>query len=365
MLAAQASGKRVDEAKLRDAVHRGVADQVRRQVETGISIVNDGEQSKPTYTAYVRDRLTGFEGGETEPWPEAGVAREFPGWAATHDSGRRPVGTGPLAWKDFGAVERDIANLKAATSLWPAEEIFMTSASPGTLVNHLGNRFYRSRSEYLFAIADVMKREYEAIVDSGVVLQLDCPDLASSRDRFYAALSTEMFRAIATENVEALNWSTREIPPDRMRMHVCWGAIASPHTGDIGLIDIVDILLKARPAALSIVAANARHAHEWRVWQEVELPDDKILIPGVIDSTTTIVEHPETVAERIERFVSVLGRERVIAGVDCGFATTGIAEPVIDPQVVWAKLEALARGAKLAGTHSRTRMFGHQTSSPH
>ena len=348
MLRARDNGEAVNSRSLDAAIREAVFAVVAKQVEIGLSVVNDGEQSKPSYTAYLKTRLRGFDAQETEAWPVAGVDHEFPGWAATRDSGRRPVSNEPLRWDDFAALERDLVNLRAAVGgADDGPEVFVTAPSPGTLVNHLGNHFYATRADYLAAAAEVMQREYDAVVQAGFLLQLDCPDLASARDRFHSELSEAEFRTLARDNVAALNWATREIPPERMRMHVCWGALAAPHTQDVPLEAIVDILLDGRPVGLSIVAANGQHAHEWRVWKRTPLPAGKVIIPGVIDSTTSIVEHPETVAERIERFVSVLGAEHVMAGVDCGFATAGTGTPVVDPEVAWAKLRALVAGAAL------------------
>jgi 5-methyltetrahydropteroyltriglutamate--homocysteine methyltransferase len=222
----------------------------------------------------------------------------------------------------------------------------MTAVSPGTLANFFPNRHYPTREAYLEAIAEVMRREYDAIVQAGFLLQLDCPDLAL-RSTWFPDLSIPEFRTIVAHNVEALNHATRDIPAERMRMHVCWGAGETPRNHDVPLRDIVDELLKARPAGLSLMGANGRHEHEWKVWQEVRLPDGKILIPGVIDSTTNIIEHPEVVAERLVRYASVLGRENVIAGVDCGFGTNARTDQV-DPKIAWAKLRALVEGAELA-----------------
>jgi 5-methyltetrahydropteroyltriglutamate--homocysteine methyltransferase len=349
MLRADAAGEVVEEGVLQEAVRTAVAQQVQKQAEIGLAIINDGEQSKISYTAYVQTRLTGFEEHLSEAWPPSGVMRDFPGWAASRDRGSRPVATGQLGWKHFDAVERDIENLKTAAAGQPIDELFMTAPSPATFVNHVGSRCYSSRNEYLAAVADVMRREYEAIVDAGILLQLDCPDRLG-RDSFHPDLSIEEFRRVAAENVEALNAATCNISPERMRIHVCWGAIGGPHANDVELKNIVDIVLTARPMGMSVVAANGRHAHEWEVWKHVALPDGKVIIPGVIDSTSNIVEHPAVVKERITRYVEVLGREQVIAGVDCGFATTGTGIPVVDPQVAWAKLSALVEGARLASS---------------
>jgi 5-methyltetrahydropteroyltriglutamate--homocysteine methyltransferase len=290
--------------------------------------------------------LHGF-GGADEPRPVSLEAREFPEYAARRATPyRRPACNAPVAWKDFSAVEKDIANLQAATAGLQVEEAFLTAVSPGTIVNFFPNCYYPTREAYLEAVAEVMQREYEAIVQAGFLLQLDCPDLAL-RSTWFPDLSIPEFRTIVAHNVEALNHATRDIPAERMRMHVCWGAGETPRNHDVPLRDIVDELLKARPAGLSLMGANGRHEHEWKVWQEVRLPDGKILIPGVIDSTTNIIEHPEVVAERLVRYASVLGRENVIAGVDCGFGTNARTDQV-DPKIAWAKLRALVEGAELA-----------------
>ena len=346
MLVAREEGKPVDPGVFDATVRGAVLEKVKRQVEAGIAIINDGEQSKISFATYVRERLHGF-GGADESRPVGLEARQFPAWAVRRATPyRRPACNAPVAWKDFAAVEKDIANLTAATAGLPVEEVFMTAVSPGTLANFFPNRYYPTRETYLEAMAEVMKREYDAIVQAGFLLQLDCPDLAL-RSTWFPDLSIPEFRTVVAQNVEALNVATRDIPAERVRMHVCWGAGEGPHNHDVPLRDIVDILLTGRPAALSIVGANGRHEHEWKVWQDVPLPAGKVLIPGVIDSTTNIVEHPEVVAERIVRYATVLGRENVIAGVDCGFGTSAQTDQV-DAEVAWAKLRALVEGAELA-----------------
>jgi 5-methyltetrahydropteroyltriglutamate--homocysteine methyltransferase len=348
MLVDREAGKPIDREVFDATVRQAVAGVVRNQAEIGLSSINDGEQSKIGFANYVTERLSGFEGAD-EPRPIGLDAREFPEWAGSRPPGltfRRPSCNGPIAWKDFSAVEQDIENLQAAAREVGADEVFMTAVSPGTLANFFPNRHYPSREAYLFALADVMKREYEAIVDAGFVLQLDCPDLALG-SFWFPDLSVEDFRPVVALNIEALNHAVADLPPEQMRMHVCWGAGEGPHYFDVPLTAIVNLLLAARPTALSIVGANGRHEHEWRVWQDVKLPDGKVLIPGVIDSTTNIVEHPETVAERIVRYAGVVGPENLIAGVDCGFATSSMSDQV-DGKVAWAKLRALADGAALA-----------------
>ena len=346
MLLAREEGQPVNPEVFGATVRRAVAETVKRQVETGLAVVNDGEQSKISFATYIRERLHGF-GGADEPRPVSLEARQFPAYTARRAFPyRRPACNAPIAWQDFTAVETDIANLKAATAGLPVQEVFMTAVSPGTLVNFFPNRYYPTREAYLQAVSEVMQREYEAIVQAGFILQLDCPDLAL-RSTWFPDLSIPEFRTVVAQNVAALNHATRNIPAEHVRMHVCWGAGEGPHNHDVPLRDIVDILLTGRPAALSIVGANGRHEHEWKVWQEVQLPAGKVLIPGVIDSTTNIIEHPEVVAERLIRYATVLGRENIIAGVDCGFGTSATSDQV-DPQIAWAKLQALVEGAELA-----------------
>jgi 5-methyltetrahydropteroyltriglutamate--homocysteine methyltransferase len=346
MLLAREEGQAVAPEVFDAAVRQAVTETVQRQVEVGLAVVNDGEQSKISFATYIGERLHGF-GGADEPRPVSLEAREFPEYAARRANPyRRPACNAPVAWKDFSAVEKDIENLQAATTGLPVEEVFLTAVSPGTIANFFPNRYYPTREAYLEAVAEVMQREYEAIVQAGFLLQLDCPDLAL-RSTWFPDLSVPEFRTVVAHNVEALNHATRNIPAAHIRMHVCWGAGETPRNHDVPLRDIVDELLKARPAGLSIMGANGRHEHEWQVWQEVRLPDGKVLIPGVIDSTTNIIEHPEVVAERLVRYANVLGRESVIAGVDCGFGTNARTDQV-DPKIAWAKLRALVEGAERA-----------------
>jgi len=260
--AAVARGEEVDEAAYHTEVRDATLQVVWKQVEVGIDVINDGEIPKiGGFSGYVRARLAGFEGGDTEPRPVPGMVQDFPDYAANYRSQPRPVGHGEMSWKDFSVVDRDSANLKAAAAELGVQEAFITASAPGTIFNHNSNRFYATRQAYLGAIADLMKREYDAIVAAGLILQIDCPDLAASRDTFYADLSTEDFLKIAAENVEVLNHVTRDIPPERMRMHVCWGAGAGPHARDIELSEVIGIILSARPAGIVLAAANGRH--EW------------------------------------------------------------------------------------------------------
>jgi 5-methyltetrahydropteroyltriglutamate--homocysteine methyltransferase len=343
-------GRPIAEATLRERTRSAVLDVVKKQRETGLFVVNDGEQGRADYTIYVKDRLTGFA-GESSSWPNPD-AEEFPEWTEMARQfappfQRRPACVGPVEWKDWPAVERDIQNLKDAAAAGGAEEVFMTSPSPGQIGRFLQNRYYPSDEKYLYTLADVMKREYQAIVDAGFVLQLDCPDLALGRHTQFSHLSLREFRDIAAMHVEVLNYAVADIPPDRMRIHVCWASTGGPHHRDLPLRDIADVVIKARPAGLVIAGANPRHEHEWKVWKDVKLPDGKVLVAGVIDSTTNFIEHPELVAERIERYAGVVGRENVIAGVDCGFGTFA-GRVQVDTNIVWHKLRSLVEGASLA-----------------
>lgn len=350
LLIDEQAGRLRDRSALDAAVQRAVAEVVEKQSETGLDVINDGEQGRVDYTVYLKDRLTGFEGQSTSPigtgdeaFPElAAILRQF---ASPFQS--RPACTGPVAWKDWPAIEADIAHLKAASANVESEAIFMTSPSPGQIARFLHNRYYPSEEAYLYALADVMRRQYQAIVEAGFVLQLDCPDLALSRHTVFAHLSLEDFRKQIAMHVEALNHSVRDMPPECMRMHICWGSTMGPHHTDVPLKDIVDVVLRGRPAGLSFPGANPRHAHEWKIWKDITLPEGKVIIPGVIDSTSNFVEHPELVAERLVRYASLVGREQVIAGVDCGFGTFA-GRLQVDSKIVWLKLQALVEGARLA-----------------
>jgi 5-methyltetrahydropteroyltriglutamate--homocysteine methyltransferase len=342
-------------AALQEAVREAVADVVQEQVTAGLDVINDGEQGRADYTVHVKDRLTGFEGPSAPP---LGTGEpEFPELAALLSQfasplQHRPACSGPVGWKDWPAAAADILRAKSAMHGVKAEEFFYTSPSPGQIARYLKNRHYPTEEAYLYALADAMAREYAAIVEAGFVLQLDCPDLAMSRHMIYPQLSLAEYRKIIAVNVEALNHAVKDIPADRMRMHVCWGSTMGPHHTDVPLKDIVDIILKAKPQAVSFPGANPRHGHEWRIWQEVKLPDDKIIIPGVIDSTSNFVEHPELVADRIVQYAGIVGRESMIAGVDCGFGTFA-GRVQVDSKIVWMKLAALAEGAKLASKQLR------------
>jgi 5-methyltetrahydropteroyltriglutamate--homocysteine methyltransferase len=349
MLEALDTGRAIDPAALEARVRRAVGDVVRRQVDAGVDVVNDGEQSKVGYSTYVRHRLTGFE-GPSDVRVRADWA-DFPEAAARlgrSSAVARPSCNGPIEWKDRLAVQKDVANLRLALAAAPPVGAFMTAASPGVIAHFLPNHHYPSRETYLARLVDVMKEEYDAIHRAGFVLQVDCPDLAMGRHLAFPDLSNADFVKIAEANVEALNHALRDIPPDRLRLHLCWGNYEGPHHRDIPLREILGVVLKARPHALSFEGANPRHEHEWAVFRDVRLPDDKVILPGVLDSTTNFIEHPELVAQRLVRYAEVVGRERVIASTDCGFATFARTNPQVEPEIVWAKLRAMADGARLA-----------------
>jgi 5-methyltetrahydropteroyltriglutamate--homocysteine methyltransferase len=349
LLEALDSGIALDAAAFEARVSRAVGEIVRKQVDTGLDVVNDGEQGKVGYSTYVRMRLTGFGGssgvGARADWadfPEAAARSERRSAVA------RPACNGPIDWKDRAAVQRDVDNLRTAVSAAPPTDAFMTAASPGVIAHFLRNEHYPSREAYLARLVDVMKEEYDAIHRAGFVLQIDCPDLAMSRHLAFPEKTNAEFVKIAEANVEALNHALRDIPPDRMRMHLCWGNYEGPHHRDIPLREIVRVALKARPQALSFEGANPRHEHEWVVFREVKLPDDRVIIPGVLDSTTNFIEHPELVAQRIVRYAEVVGRERVIAGTDCGFGTFARSNLQVEPEIAWAKFASMVEGARLA-----------------
>ncbi|HEX3922038.1 MAG TPA: cobalamin-independent methionine synthase II family protein [Streptosporangiaceae bacterium] len=343
LVAAERSAEELTEAV--DAV-------VQAQTDAGIDVVNDGEASKPSYATYVTERLNGFGGAGEALRPKD--YDDFPQWAQRMltDPARarrlaNPVCVGPVSYGDTALVQADIQNLKWAAASRDVTEAFMTAASPGVIAIFQRNQFYGSDEEYIGALADAMKTEYDAIHQAGLVLQLDCPDLAMGWNVSGLGETQEGFLVEVGRRVAAINHATRDIPPERMRLHLCWGNYEGPHVSDIPLIKIIGEVLKARPAAISFEGANPRHEHEWVVFDEVRLPDDKAIIPGVIDSTTNYVEHPELVAQRIERYAHLVGRENVLAGSDCGFATFATSSAV-DPQVTWAKLAAMAEGARLA-----------------
>jgi 5-methyltetrahydropteroyltriglutamate--homocysteine methyltransferase len=351
MLMARDRGDALDAAAFEARVKQGVAEVVRKQRDIGIDVVNDGEWGKPDYSTYIKNRLTGFEGSPTQQDPSRDMT-EFPEFAPFRRGGglvhiARPKCNGPIGWKDFEAVKTDIANLKAAAG--DATEVFMTAASPGQVARFQGNEYYKSDEEYLWALGTALKDEYKAITDAGFVLQLDCPDLGSGWNGQFRNLTLEEFRKVVDLHLEVLDAAIAGIPPEQVRLHLCWGNYEGPHNHDIPLREIIGPVLKSRPGAVSFEGANPRHEHEWNVFEEVALPDGKLIIPGVIDSTTNFIEHPEVVAQRIERYAAVVRRENVIAGADCGFATFANA-PTVVPAITWAKFGSLVEGARIASS---------------
>jgi 5-methyltetrahydropteroyltriglutamate--homocysteine methyltransferase len=356
LISAKEAGELRDRAAFDAAVRTAVAETVRKQVEAGIDVINDGEMSKPGYSTYVKDRLSGF-GGESvglgggnrladlQDFPEY-AARLFP-TKSPSSIVKAPACSGPVAYRDTHDLEVDIENLKTAAAGAKAEEVFMSAASPGVISLFLPDRHYGTHEAYLSALADAMKIEYEAIYRAGLLLQVDCPDLAMGRHIQFASLTVPEFRKKAALHVEALNYALAGVPAEAVRLHLCWGNYEGPHHRDVALKDIVNMVLKAKAAAISFEASNPRHEHEWKVWQHVKLPSGKVLIPGVLDSSTNFIEHPELVAERIVRFAKVAGRENVIAGTDCGFSTFA-GFMTVDPKITWAKLKAMAEGARIA-----------------
>jgi 5-methyltetrahydropteroyltriglutamate--homocysteine methyltransferase len=333
-------------------VKEAVMQIVRQQVESHVDIVNDGEVSKVGYATYVTERLTGFDGDSRAARAQVEAA-DFPEFYQQRVLGAaalsRPVCTGPITWRGDALVRRDIENFTAALQAADVEDRFMTAASPGVVWNFLENDYYPNDEAYVFAVADAMKHEYRAIVDAGFVLQLDAPDLAMGWNRYvFAGKSIDDFRSVAEMHVAAMNHALESIPADRVRLHLCWGNFEGPHVRDIPLARILDIALKTHAQAISFEGANPRHEHEWTLFKGQSLPDGTILIPGVLDSTTNFVEHPELIAQRITRYAELVGRENVIAGTDCGFSTFARSQLTVHPSVTWAKFQAMAEGAQLA-----------------
>jgi 5-methyltetrahydropteroyltriglutamate--homocysteine methyltransferase len=329
------------------------AETVRRQIEAGVDIVSDGETSKISYATYVKDRYTGFEGDSKRNAPAD--LKLFPRFLdrIANDGGTpkyaRPRCTGEVRSKGQGELAKDIANLQAAMAEHGAKRGFMNAASPGVISLFLPNEFYPGREAYLAALADAMKPEYETIVAAGLDLQIDCPDLALSRHMIFTDLTDAEFVCEAERNVEALNHALRDIPPEKVRVHICWGNYEGPHVCDIDMDKVFGVLMKVRARHLLFETSNPRHGHEWEVFRarKAEIPDDRILVPGVVDTTTNFVEHPRLIAQRLERFTEIVGRDRVMAGSDCGFGTfAGFG--AVDPDIAYAKLASLAEGARLA-----------------
>ena len=351
LLFTQDRGESFDEEKFNETMRRAVADAVHHQSEVGIDVTSDGEMSKISYATYIRHRLTGFEGDSARPTPQD--LEDFPeyrdrlvksGHSATY---RRPVCKGPIKVKNLKPVEQDIAHMKEAMTKAKVVEGFVNSVSPGTIAVFQPNEYYPSHETYLEALSNAMREEYELIVKSGLLLQLDCPDLAMGRHTRFKNLSDAEFLRYAALQVEALNHALANVPADRVRLHVCWGNYEGSHIHDMDCANIFPITIEAKPMALLVEGANPRHEHEWEAWATIKLPPDKILIPGVISSSTNCVEHPQVVAQRILRYASVLGRDRIMAGADCGFGSFAGFGPVF-PAFAWMKLQSLAEGARLA-----------------
>ena len=348
---AKEAGEAIDEARFNKVIREAVAAVVARQCQSGVDLVSDGESSKISYATYIKDRLTGFSGDSPRIPPKD--LEDYPGFMqrAAQSGGtpsyQRPQCTGAIAVKDMQPLQTDLDNFQAALAQQAPEGAFMNAASPGVIALFQPNQHYASHQDYLEALAEGMRAEYEAIVAAGFTLQLDSPDLGLGRHMMFKDKPDAEYLQLAHQHVEALNHALRNIPAERMRLHVCWGNYEGPHHQDAPMELVLPVALKAKPQALLFEAANPRHAHEWEVFAEADLPEDKVLVPGVIDSTTNFIEHPRLVAQRICRFADIVGRERVIAGTDCGFATfAGFG--AVDEDIVYAKLAALAEGAALA-----------------
>jgi 5-methyltetrahydropteroyltriglutamate--homocysteine methyltransferase len=354
---------RPDEPGAAATITNAVKEVVRRQKDVGIDIVSDGEMSKISYATYVSERLAGFD-GDTPREPGQDLV-EFPGLLkklaerGSTAKYRRPRCVGPVRVKDTRPVATDLENLKSAVAASSPPAAFMNAASPGVVALFQPNDFYATQDDYLEALAEALRTEYEAIVAAGILLQIDAPDLGMGRHTMYRDRTEEEFTALAAKHIEVLNHALRNVPADRVRMHVCWGNYEGPHHHDIPLARLLPVVLRAKPQALLFEAANPRHAHEWAVFEDVKLPEEKVLIPGVISSTTNYVEHPLLVAERLERLAGLVGRERVIGGSDCGYGTFAGFGPV-EPDIAYMKLAALVEGAKIAsgrlwGSRARAR----------
>jgi len=350
---ARENNEKYDENSFDECMQNNVLSTVEKQKKAGIDIVSDGETSKISYATYVKDRYTGFSGDSPRNAPED--LKLFPGFLQRlADEGgtpqyARPMCTSEVKSKGQGELQKDIVNLKKAMTANGIERGFMNAASPGVISLFLQNDFYSSRDTYLAALADAMRDEYETIVASGLDLQLDCPDLALSRHMLFSDLSDSEFIKIAESHMEALNHALKNVPAEKVRIHICWGNYEGPHCCDIDMNKVFGTLMKAKAQYTLFETSNPRHAHEWTVFRDrkSEIPDDKILVPGVVDTTTNFIEHPELVAERINKFVNIVGKDRVIAGSDCGFGTfAGFG--AVDPDIAFAKLESLSEGAKLA-----------------
>ena len=348
---AKEEGVPVDPKALAARVRSAVAEVVKKQADAGVDLINDGELSKSSYATYIKDRLNGFGGtGNTFVYQDLA---EYPALAKKvfGDPGRSrrktPACNAPISVRDPDAVREDVDNLKAALSQITHEEGFMSAASPGVVSLFFRNDHYKDFETYIYAIADAMRDEYETVAKAGFVLQFDCPDLGMGRHIQYADLDLKEFRKRIALHVEALNYAVKNVPAEQLRMHLCWGNYEGPHHRDVPLSDIIDIVFTAKPNAISLEGANPRHNHEWAVFETVKLPPGKVLIPGVIESKSNFIEHPELIAQRVGRYAKLVGRENVIAGSDCGYGTW-VGQAAVDPDVVFAKLAAMAEGARIA-----------------
>ena len=351
MMYAKEEGVPVDPQALAARVRAAVAEVVKKQADAGVDLINDGELSKPSYATYIKDRLNGFGGtGNTFVYQDLA---EYPALAKKvfGDPGRSrrktPACNAPISVRDPNAVREDVDNLKAALAQVQHTEGFMSAASPGVVSLFFRNDHYKDFETYIYAIADAMRDEYETVAKAGFVLQFDCPDLGMGRHIQYADLDLKEFRKRITLHIEALNHAVKNVPAEQLRMHLCWGNYEGPHHHDVPLADIIDIVFTAKPNAISLEGANPRHNHEWAVFETVKLPPGKVLIPGVIESKSNFIEHPEVIAQRIGRYAKLVGRENVIAGSDCGYGTW-VGQAAVDPDVVFAKLKAMADGARIA-----------------
>lgn len=349
---AMGDGIPVDKNALEDRISHAIVEIVNKQVNAGVTIINDGEMSKPSYATYVKDRLSGFAGESIQNYFFEDLV-DFPrsAEAVAGNPGRRkrsaPACTGPIEVLDRTAAVKDMTELSAAAKAAGHQQIFTSAASPGVVSLFFGNEYYKTQEEYVFAIAEAMRFEYEAIAAAGATVQVDCPDLAMGRHSAYAHMSLEEFRATIAMHIEALNHAVRNIPAEQLRMHLCWGNYPGPHHHDVPINDIIDIVWKAKPQTVLFEGANPRHAHEWHALKESGVPSDKFICPGVIEPQSNYIEHPELVAQRLQRWAEVVDPERLLGGVDCGFSVH-VGTTTIDPDVAFAKLAALAQGCEIA-----------------
>lgn len=357
-------GQPYNEAIYRQRCREAVGEIVRQQLAHGIDVVCDGEMSKISYTTYVKHRLNGIsDGADATPGAKPAFAQHNfmpPDWQEHPDfrefrekmfggpsAVKPPVFDGKVSYRDLAPLNEDIANLKAAAARTGAQNLFMNAASPGVLMVFIPTTYYTSEDEYIGDLAEAMRHEYEAIANAGIMLQIDAPDIALARWLRYTDRSDDEFVRIAERNAEAINHATRNIPPEKMRLHVCWGNYQGPHSHDFPVSRLMGALTRLRPQQILFEAANPRHDHEWEDWKAAKLPDDKILVPGLVDSCVTYVEHPRLIAQRLQRYVDIVGRDRVMAGTDCGFATWAVVGYQVMPSIVWKKFEALAEGARM------------------